>query len=243
MTEQISVVVAEVKETYKRQIFWSNSSFYQQLSLSARILQLRLTAAMKNIILFFVFTAISLGLTKSNKPMLPTRIPATSLEPSDTACSSKSHIDEEVRKIKNRLDTLLRPCDCGGPGWEKIAFYNFSQQECPPDFTRSYGIYNNTSCRATNFRACECQQRLSYSFSSSLPLPLEGRSYSSVCGRVRGHGDGHGLAFYSTIACGYTLEQSYVHGVSLTHGPAGRRTHIWTFAASWADGDPDTYYT
>ena len=167
--------------------------------------------------------------------MLPDRPPATSLDTSDTACPSDSFVDEEVRKTKamQGAETWFRPCDCGGPGWEKIAFYDFSQQECPTDFTRLYGPFNNVSCTATNrVRACY------YSSSSSLPLPVQGRSYTSVCGRVRGHG--WGFAFLNAIACNYSLEQAYVHGVSLTHGPPGRRTHVWTFAAALADGHPDT---
>ena len=175
--------------------------------------------------------------------MLPDRPPATSLNMSDTACPSDSLVDEEVRKTKAMLGTesWFRPCDCGGPGWEKIAFYDFSQQECPPNFTRVHEYFNNESCGPTydyRFKRVRvtCEGRpLSF---SSLPLPMKGRSYSSVCGRVRGHGSG--LAFYNAIACNYSLEQAYVEGVSLTHGPAGRRTHIWTFAAALADGYPYT---
>ena len=163
--------------------------------------------------------------------MLPARTPTTSLNMSDTAWPSDSLIDEEVRNTKVMLgtETWFRPCDCGGPGWEKIAFYDFSQQECPPDITRPYGKYNDISCRATN-EYHTCGRDVSF---SSLPLPVEGRSYSSVCGRVRGHGQG--FAFYNAITCNESLEQTYVFGASLTHGPAGRRMHIWTFAAAGAD--------
>ena len=196
---------------------------------------------MKNFILFLVFTAITLGVTKRHKPVLPVRTPATSLNMSDTAWPSDSLIDKEVRKTKAMLDTetWFRPCDCGGPGWEKIAFYDFSQQECPHNFTRHYGRYNDISCQGTNeYHTCTCGYDY---YSSSLPLPVEGRSYSSVCGQVRGHGLGG--AFYNVINCNESLEQAYVDGVTLTHGPAGRRTHIWTFAATLTDGDPDTHYT
>ena len=171
--------------------------------------------------------------------MLPARLPATSPDMSDTACPSNSIIDEDVRKTNAILgtETLFLPCDCGGPGWEKIAFYDFSKQECPLDFTRSYGQFNNVSCQATKLNlGC-----LLFFFSSSLPLQV-GRSYSSVCGRVRGHG--WGLAFWNTTSCHYiSLEEAYVHGVSLTHGPADRRRHIWTFAAAQGDGDPSSRNT
>ena len=196
---------------------------------------------MNNIILFFVFTAISLGLAKRHKPVLPARIPATSLDTSDTACPSNSLIDEEVRKTKTMLDTetLFRPCDCGGPGWEKIAFYDFSQQECPPDFSRSYDVLCNIRSRDNAIPIYMCAGHDHY-YTSSLPLPVEGRSYSSVCGRVRGHG--FGAAFYNSIRCYGTIEEPYVSGVSLTHGPVGRRRHIWTFAAAYGEGSQYNQY-
>ena len=60
------------------------------------------------------------------------------------------------------------------------------------------------------------------------------RSYSSVCGQVRGHGWGD--KFCNAIARNYnSLEQPYLSGVSLSHGPAGRSA----FAAAYADGNPD----
>ena len=194
---------------------------------------------MKNIVLFFVFTVISLGVAKRHKPVLSARVPATSLNTSDTACPSNSLIDEEVRKTKTMLgtETLFRPCDCGGPGWEKIAFYDFSQQECPPDFNRTYNLKNVSSCNVKRgvppIYMCKGHD---YYYISSLTLPVEGRSYSNVCGRVRGHG--FGAAFYNSIQCNNSLEIPYVSGISLTHGPAGRRSHIWTFAAAYADGYP-----
>ena len=237
MTEQISALVVEVKEMYKRQVCWSYS-FTLSATLSLLLLPLRVTTVMKSIIVFFIFTAIYPGLAKRSKPVLPARPPATSLNMSDTACPSDSLVDEEVCKTKAMLgtETWFSTCDCGCPGWEKIAFYDFSQQECPPDFTRSYGYYNNVSCGTTNRAVTTCNRRsYYYYYYSSLPLPVVGRSYSSVCGRVRGHG--YGRAFLNAIDCNYSLEQAYVEGVSLTHGPAGRRTHIWTFAAAEADGN------
>ena len=37
--------------------------------------------------------------------------------------------------------------------------------------------------------------------------------------------------FYNYLTFGRTIGESYVDGVSLTHGVAGERQHIWTFAA------------
>ena len=72
-------------------------------------------------------------------------------------------------------------------------------------------------------------------------LLVEGRSYTSTCGGVRGHG--FGGAFINAIVCNCSLDDNYVEGVPLTHGPAGKRRHLWTFAAAWADVDLITHNT
>ena len=43
----------------------------------------------------------------------------------------------------------------------------------------------------------------------------------------------HQMFFANSILNGQTsIDSAYVDGVSLTHGPAGSRQHIWTFAAA-----------
>ena len=49
-----------------------------------------------------------------------------------------------------------------------------------------------------------------------------------MCGRIRGYQFGAVEAFYYSAQ---GIDSYYVDGVSLTHGAAGRRQHIWTFAA------------
>jgi len=150
-----------------------------------------------------------LSQSKRQEPVLPYRIPVTSLNTSVSACDSPSHIEEEVSKIKNILQTkrLSHPCDCGGIEWERVAYYDFSQQECPPEFTRQYGRWNNTSCQPKNNEYGTCKGWIYHA--SSLELRVEGKSYSSVCGRVRGHG--HGTAFNYPFKCNaISLESGYV---------------------------------
>ena len=48
-----------------------------------------------------------------------------------------------------------------------------------------------------------------------------------MCGRIRGYQFGVTSAFYSA----QSIDSYYVTGISLTHGVAGMRQHIWTFAA------------
>ena len=48
-----------------------------------------------------------------------------------------------------------------------------------------------------------------------------------MCGRIEGYQFGAAGAFYRGVK---GIDSYYVDGVSLTHGGAGRRQHIWTFA-------------
>ena len=49
-----------------------------------------------------------------------------------------------------------------------------------------------------------------------------------MCGRIRGYQYGSSSAFGHSSQ---DIDSYYVDGVSLTHGGAGSRQHIWTFAA------------
>ena len=52
-----------------------------------------------------------------------------------------------------------------------------------------------------------------------------------MCGRIRAYQFGSTSYFYGYILGGQGINGYYVDGVSLTHGTAGSRQHIWTFAA------------
>jgi len=186
-------------------------------------------------IFFVVLVSISLGMTLRRKQVHPFRFRATALGVSADTCSTQSTINEEVRKTKSffQKKNWFRTCECGGPEWERVAYYDFSETECPSNFTRAYGSWNDISCQLnTNNKYGGCG--FSYYF-SSLVFPVKQRPYSSVCGRIRGHGWGWG--FRNAIICGNSLEDVYVSGVSLTHGVPGNRTHIWTFSATYVDGN------
>ena len=66
-----------------------------------------------------------------------------------------------------------------------------------------------------------------------------GQSYSRVCGRVNAYQKGGTAAFNLQFGL-RGLDDIYVDGVSLTHGAAGSRQHIWTFAAAYGEtGSPE----
>ena len=62
---------------------------------------------------------------------------------------------------------------------------------------------------------------------------IGGLSHSHVCGRIRGYQVGSTSAFRPASSQG--IDSYYVDGVSLTHGGAGSRQHIWTFAAGLSE--------
>ncbi len=102
-----------------------------------------------------------------------------------------------------------------------VAYLNMSDttQRCPSS-------WNFT---ASPVRGCD---RL-VSNCDSVTFPSNGQSYSRVCGRVIGYQRGTTDAFN-----GGSLEGAYLDGVSITHGAAGSRQHIWSFVAALHDADP-----
>ena len=90
-------------------------------------------------------------------------------------------------------------------------------QQCPANWN-PYTTPVRACGRLTGGLACD-----SAIFSSNNQL------YSHVCGRVIAYqrGDPEALNRFS-----HNLEMPYIDGVSLTHGAAGSRQHIWSFAAA-----------
>ena len=58
-----------------------------------------------------------------------------------------------------------------------------------------------------------------------------------MCGRIRGYQFGGTSAFWGYTNGNQGIDSYYVDGVSLTHGSAGNRQHIWTFAAGITEMD------
>ena len=62
-----------------------------------------------------------------------------------------------------------------------------------------------------------------------------GGSYNHVCGRILGYQSGSTDGFDVSIYTNPTIEQVYLDGLSLTHGPSGSRQHIWSFISAISD--------
>ena len=173
---------------------------------------------------------------------LPVQIPPVDVEGRGAVCPSvdaseraKNTTQEAIRSIlRDTVVPLIDRCPCGGPGpWRRIAYLNMSDpnQQCPSNLrlvtTPVRACGRNTNARET----CE-----------SVVFPSGGSSYSRVCGRVDAIQRGWPNAFFNSIG-GRGLDGAYISGVSLTHGAAGSRQHIWSFVAATYETDPSSFTT
>ena len=112
----------------------------------------------------------------------------------------------------------------GTPGWRRVAFINMTDtnHNCPTGLDLT--SYSKRTCGRSN--------ALTFGGCSSTTFSVGGLPYSRVCGRIRAYQFGGTDTFWSYNTQGQIIiDGYYVDGVSLTHGAAGRRQHIWTFAA------------
>ena len=170
--------------------------------------------------LLLVWSAIGPGLCQQQKLSFPVRLPPT-ISYGQT-CPSQNAINAEHRRVR----CILTP-SCGGDGWTRVVYLNMSDpnQQCP----------SNWNLTTSPVRGCGRSSAGGFTCDSSF-YPVHGRTYSSVCGRVLAYQKGTALGFWAAlVARRNTTESAYVSGVSLTHGPAGSRQHIWTFAATLAE--------
>ena len=94
-------------------------------------------------------------------------------------------------------------------------------QQCPSSWALT----------TTPVRGCGRLQNAAGTCDSTI-FPSGGRSYSRVCGRINAYQKGTPDALQASIGGNVGLEGVYIDGVSLTHGAAGSRQHIWSFAAA-----------
>ena len=166
----------------------------------------------------------------------PVRIPPTISSgqtcPSQT-CPSQDAFNAEHRRVRGIIEEKsVLPCSCGGDGWARVAYLNMSDpnQQCPSNWTLT----------TSPVRGCGRSSARGHTCVSSF-YPVLGRTYSSVCGRVLAYQRGLGAGFGAALKTRRnTTDAAYVSGVSVTHGPAGSRQHIWSLAV--ALGEQNTGY-
>ena len=157
----------------------------------------------------------------------PVRLPSTRNVSSGQTCPAQDAVNAANTKVKYVLDEIYSapPCSCGGDGgWTRVAYLNMSDpnQQCPSNWNLTTSPVRGCGRSSAGFFTCD-----------SSFYPVLGRTYSSVCGRVLAYQRGVTLGFNAALQYGRnTIDASYVSGVSVTHGPAGSRQHIWTFVAA-----------
>ena len=116
----------------------------------------------------------------------------------------------------------------GTPGWRRVAFINMTDTSynCPTGLNLT--SYSKRTCGRSHTTAGGC---------SSTTFSVGGLPYSRVCGRIRGYQFGGTGAFWGYFNRNQGIDSYYVTGVSVTHGSAGSRQHIWTFAAGATEVD------
>ena len=109
----------------------------------------------------------------------------------------------------------------GTPGWKRIAFFNMTNTSynCPSGLTLTSNIKRTCGRSLSMTGGC-----------TSTVFTVNGIQYHQVCGRIRGYQYGATAAF-SAYRYNRNIDEQYLDGISLTHGRAGMRQHIWTFAA------------
>ena len=113
-----------------------------------------------------------------------------------------------------------RQCGCDGPsGWTRVAFLNMSDpnQVCPSNWTTIASPVRTCGMGKISGRCCNSV------FYSTFRM-----TYTRVCGRIIAYQHGIPDAFNS----GYSINETYIDGVSLTHGSDGSRQHIWSFVSA-----------
>ncbi len=157
-------------------------------------------------------------------------IPATTVysspDSSGSTCPSQDTINEEHNRIRDHVlnyYNATRPCSCGGPGWTRVAHLNMedTNQQCPTNWNLTTFPVRGCGRSSNGRHTCD-----------SVFYSVNGRNYSSVCGRIIAYQRGNSYGFAGSAFNGYSLNEAYISGVSVTHGPAGNRTHIWSFVGA-----------
>ena len=122
-------------------------------------------------------------------------------------------------------DMTRRCCNETTGAWTRVANLDMTDpnQQCPPEWTLITSPVR--TCGRTSNGSCICD---------SVTFPANGATYSRVCGRVRAYQVGGPDAFYGYDINQESIDDTYVAGISITHGSTPRQ-HVWSFAAAWSE--------
>ena len=119
----------------------------------------------------------------------------------------------------------LHPCG-GTTGWRLVTYLNLTdtRYHCPAGWR-----LHPAPCRGCG-RASHDGETCDSAF-----FPVPGGPYTKICGRILGYQFGVTAAFQAShLNNSITIDDSYVTGVSITHG--NPRQHVWTYAVGRYEG-------
>ena len=186
------------------------------------------TMTVKEVLFVVIISLLSFGFAQHGSGTLPIRISLGGT--GGSVCPLQSTINVELNvTIMDTIHSILdqkyiSPGSCNGTGWIRVAFLYMTDpsEVCP----------SSLSLHTFPVRGCGRQEGTPLHCNSIL-FTQNIQGYSNVCGRILAYQKGGPEAFWNNIVGSQsTIESAYVDGVSLTHGPAGSRQHIWTFAAA-----------
>jgi hypothetical protein len=121
-------------------------------------------------------------------------------------------------------------------GWMRVAKLDMtnSRHQCSNGFRQRTDSNKRTCVSDIPLESSGCHQGI---------ISAHNLSYSKACGQIIAYQVGSTDAFYRTSALSNaTIDNSYVDGISLTHGNSPRE-HIWTFAAGANEQQQDGPFT
>ena len=137
-------------------------------------------------------------------------------------CPVQEKRDEVIQNITADIIDIIRDMyaplihNCGEGEWYRVAYLNMSDptQQCPSAW-REYNSNGIRACARPTSGGCHGN------------IYNVDRQYSRVCGKVIGYQFGSPEAF--SVISSASIDQIYLHGVSITHGIP--RVHIWSYVA------------
>ena len=163
---------------------------------------------------------------------IPIVYEAKVIESSNGTCPTAEDREAAQNEIRGDIQRLLNPhiygYTCGGTdGWARIAYLNMSytSQQCPGNLTETSRSVGRLCGRGLGFNYDISAGR---KICKSAIFPSNGIRYNEVCGRVVAYQQATAYGFNG----GFSIEEYYADGVSLTHGPVGARKHIWNFVTA-----------
>ena len=168
---------------------------------------------------------------KCSNTNLGTTTPANSCEEvfaTDPTCTSGYYLvfSEAGYPVLTYCNNTRQLCGVTGE-WIRVAHINMSETDaaCPPQLQEISGPGQKAACGRRIDNQCSSvtfTTKNSYSY-----------SYTQVCGIVQGYQYGATNAFGPSYSHNFTIDDSYLDGVSITAGQP--RQHLWSYAAKHSE--------